>query len=283
MPDVLAGDLQLGLDLIGYSLLAFCWHARAEWSAHRGRLDDARACQREAERLARAGDVGETLVWMRHDPAVIGRMAGDRDEGVLEEARRAAFEALELAEQIGSSYVRAYGHLCVGEAQALHGEWNDAVRALETALQMSHEHRTGLQRESQILSHLAEAHLGSGDLQAARAAAEEGIRLARKRGQLHFEAQNHLARARVLRRGRGAEARGEIERALDRALVLVEETNGRSIEPQLLEERARLAGLLGDAAACERGLQDAHRLYVEIGAGGHAGRLAEELGLGHAR
>ena len=34
----------------------------------------------------------------------------------------------------------------------------------------------------------------------------------------------------------------------------MEETNGRSIEPQLLEERARLSGLLGDGAACERGL-----------------------------
>ena len=63
------------------------------------------------------------------------------------------------------------------------------------------------------------------------------------------------------------------------ALELVEETNGRSIEPQLLEERARLAELLGDDAACERGLRDAQRLYVEIGAGGHAERLAEELGL----
>ena len=68
------------------------------------------------------------------------------------------------------------------------------------------------------------------------------------------------------------------ERALDRALELVEETNGRSIEPQLLEERARLAGLLGDAAACERGLRNAQRLYIEIGAGGHAERLVEELG-----
>jgi hypothetical protein len=82
----------------------------------------------------------------------------------------------------------------------------------------------------------------------------------------------------VLRRARGADASDEIEQTLDRALALVEETNGRSIEPQLLEERARLAGLLGDGAACERGLRDAQRLYAEIGAGGHADRLLEELG-----
>jgi tetratricopeptide (TPR) repeat protein len=278
MPDALAGDLQLGLDLIGFSLLSWSWLFRAEWSAHRGRLDDARACQREAERLARTGDVGEALVWMRQGPVMIGSMAGERDGRVLEELRRGAFEGLELAGQIGSSVSRVFGQLRVGMAQALHGEWDDAVRACETALQMSHEHQTGFERESQILYQLAEARLGSGDLRAAQAAAEEGIHLAREREQLHFEALNQLALARVLRRERGADARDEIERTLDRALELVEKTNARSIEPQLLEERARLANLLGDAAACERGLRDAQRLYAKIGAGGHAGRLAEELG-----
>jgi adenylate cyclase len=279
VPDVLAGDLHLGLDLAGFSLLAWSWHIRAVYSAHRGRLDDARACQREAERLARAGDVGEALAWIRGNPALIGSMAGERDERVLEELRRSAFEALELAEQIGSSYSRVFGHLWVGTAQALHRDWDDAVRAFETARQMSNEHQTGLELESQIIYHLSEARLGAGDLRAAQAAAEEGIRRTRERGQLYLEALNHLARARALRRARGAGARDEIERTLNRALALVEETNGRSIEPQLLEERARLANLLGDAAACERGLRDAQRLYVEIGAGGHAERVSEELGL----
>jgi adenylate cyclase len=260
-PDVLAGDLQLGLDLAGVSLLAWSWHVRAEFFAHRGCLDDARACLREAVKLARAGDVGEALVWMRKDPALIGSMAGERDERALEELRRGAFEGLELAEQIGSSFSRVLLHLGVGKAQALHGNWDDAVRACETALQISNEHQTGLERESQILCRLAEAHLGAGDLRAAQAAAEGGIRRARERGQLYFEALNHLARARVLRRARGADARDEIERSLDRALALVEETGGRSIEPQLLEERARLANLLGDGAACQRELG-------EVSAGG---------------
>jgi adenylate cyclase len=278
MPDVLGGDLQLGLELVGLSLLAWSWWGRAEFFAHRGRFDDARTCQREADRLARAGDLGEALVWIRQNPVEIGSMAGERDERALEEIRRSAFEALELAEQIGSSISRTISHFSVGTAQALHGQWDDAIRSCETALQMSNEHQTGLQRESLFLYQLAEASRGAGDLSAAQAAAEQGIRRAQERGQPYFEALNQLARARVLRRARSADARDEIERSLDRALALVEETNGRSIEPQLLEERARLAGLLEDAGACERGLRDAHRLYTEIGAGGHAARLAEELG-----
>jgi tetratricopeptide (TPR) repeat protein len=279
MPEVVGGDLSLGLDLAGFSLLSWSWNSRADYSAHRGHLEDARACQREAERLARAGDVGEALVWMRQGPVVIGNMAGERDERVLEDLRRGAFEGLELAGRIGSSYSRVFGELAVGGALALHRDWDDAVRACQRALQISTEHQTCLERDSQILYQLAEAHLGAGDLQAAQAAAEQGIRHARERGQLHFEALNHLARARVLRCAAGTDARDEIERELDRALALVEETNGRSIEPRLLEERARLADLLGDAAACERGLRESQRLYVEIGAGGHAERLAEELGL----
>ena len=67
--------------------------------------------------------------------------------------------------------------------------------------------------------------------------------------------------------------------ALDQALNLVEETNARGIEPRILEERARLAGLLGDGEACESGLRGAQRRYAEIGAGGHADRLAMELGM----
>jgi len=67
--------------------------------------------------------------------------------------------------------------------------------------------------------------------------------------------------------------------ALDAASALAEEMNARSFEPFICEERARLARAAEDSAAFERELREAHRLYAEMGATGHAERLARELGL----
>ncbi len=46
---------------------------------------------------------------------------------------------------------------------------------------------------------------------------------------------------------------------------------------ELAEELARWAGPAGDDRSFERELREAHRLYTEIGATGHAERLAQEL------
>ncbi len=72
-------------------------------------------------------------------------------------------------------------------------------------------------------------------------------------------------------------AEREIEAALDRTLELVEETGARVFVPEVHEERAELARLRGDDNTCERELREAHRLYTEMGATGHAERLAREL------
>jgi len=46
----------------------------------------------------------------------------------------------------------------------------------------------------------------------------------------------------------------------------------------VLLERAALARLTGDAAASQRALREAHRVFTAIGATGHAARLVPELG-----
>lgn len=70
----------------------------------------------------------------------------------------------------------------------------------------------------------------------------------------------------------------EIESALARAEQLVESIEGRSLSPRILEQRGRLAAVLGDAPAANRALEEALDLYRAIGATGHAERLARELG-----
>jgi hypothetical protein len=130
--------------------------------------------------------------------------------------------------------------------------------------------------QADYLVALAEAHLGLGDGRRARELAEEAIELALRMEMPVAEVHAQLARGRVLLEQAGADARTEIEASLDRASDLVRSTGARSYEPQILVERARLASLLADSAGRQQWLREAHRLFVEMGATGHAERVARE-------
>ncbi len=76
----------------------------------------------------------------------------------------------------------------------------------------------------------------------------------------------------------GAAAADEIEAQLRRAKAEIESYGQAVLTPFLSEESAHLARLLGDEEGCERHLREAHRLYTEMGAAGHAERVRRELG-----
>ncbi len=135
--------------------------------------------------------------------------------------------------------------------------------------------RTNLRAAS--VSQLAEAHLGAGNPQQAQLRAVEAIDTARRRKTPISEAHAHLTLARVLLSRTGGKARGEIESALESCLSLVEQTQARVYEPHVHEVRAGLADLLGDKATRQRELREAHRLYTEMGAVGHAERVGREV------
>jgi hypothetical protein len=61
-------------------------------------------------------------------------------------------------------------------------------------------------------------------------------------------------------------------------MELMEQTGSRILGPPVAEVRAALAQALGDSMAREHHLREARRLYTEMGATGHARRIAEELG-----
>ena len=136
-----------------------------------------------------------------------------------------------------------------------------------------------MEAEALWLGYVAVAQLNLGKLSAAQETADQAITVAQRRGTRSFEIPAQLARARVLAQSEGGGAAREISAALTRVESLIEETGARGYRPFVYEERAELARLLGDEATQQRELREAHRLYTEMGATGHAERLAKELGL----
>jgi hypothetical protein len=125
---------------------------------------------------------------------------------------------------------------------------------------------------------LAEALLLSGDLSAAQAEAENAIVLCRRTLRGNLEAESHGILARALLRRDGAAAREAAESALATAAGLIERTGAKTLAPHLLEWRAELAHVLGDAGQRHALLRQAVELYEEIGAPLQAARLRKELG-----
>jgi hypothetical protein len=75
----------------------------------------------------------------------------------------------------------------------------------------------------------------------------------------------------------GPDAHPEVEAALTGELKLIESTGTKAYEPLVHVELAELARQRGDEETWRNELSEAHRLFTEIGAGGHAERLGAEL------
>jgi len=99
--------------------------------------------------------------------------------------------------------------------------------------------------------------------------------VARRRGTRTFEIEAHIVLARVLIHA-GAR-REEVEKPLDVARRLVEETGARAHMPFIHLERAALARVLGDDVSRQRELRAVHRLSTEMGAPIRAAQVAREL------
>ena len=78
------------------------------------------------------------------------------------------------------------------------------------------------------------------------------------------------------RRRSGADA-AAIEALLDEARTGLEEAGLRPAAVEIHEVRAELALREGDANRARSEREEAHRLYQEMGAEGHAARLAAQL------
>jgi class 3 adenylate cyclase len=217
------------------------------------------------------------------DPTIRGMVS--RAGAMLAVTRGDSARALELARDavevvLGATAIPAAELLArqmLGEAHLLLESWDEALAAHERALALIREHGASLQVEVFSLSSLVLAHLGRGELERARSTADEAVALAVRRGDRFGEMTARIGRAAVRLRTQGAAGREDVEEDLGRASELIAAQGMSASEHRVLELRAELARALGDEAERERLLREAHRRCVELGATGHAERLAEEL------
>jgi class 3 adenylate cyclase/tetratricopeptide (TPR) repeat protein len=251
--------------------LAHCHNLKGLMLTRLGELEHARDQLEHGQRLAQQHGAGETVGWS-HSMSVYRAYFVGRPNDALAHAQ----QELVIAERIGDSFSRAHAWLYQGLAQTMRSEWRAATESLQQSMRIAHDRRTTLEMDGLRLSLLAESHLGLGDAERAHALAVEGLDLARARGNLWTETHASLALARVMLRSAGTAARDQIAAALNRALELVHTTSAKAFEPMVHVELAELARQTGDEAARRRELREAHRLFNDIGATGHAERLANE-------
>ncbi len=261
-----SADLRLGSEILGYS--PYIWAAFMEGSllVRTDHLDEAEQAFERALELARKHGDTFVLAHTHHARSMLEWFRGD-----IVRARTHAQEAIEMFERLGSTNQTAYGYLRLGAAQGLGREWKEAANNLEWALSIAQRQRL-LVSEAEILSHLALTYLGLGQKERALETAEEALRSARGRGTKLFECEAQLALARILQCTDGREAHERAKSALEQVGSLIEETGAKVHAPfvhLLLAEQARLSD---DGSGQERELSEALRLFLEMGATGHAER-----------
>jgi class 3 adenylate cyclase/tetratricopeptide (TPR) repeat protein len=269
--ELIQPDPLIGLGMVGISGANSCSH-RMMILIDLGRFDEAEDANRRFAAMAHRSNESELICWNDcfHSRLYVRR-------GEVQSALSIARRAIESAERSGSLLSRVGSHGHYGIALAENGEWKAAILSLDLALELTRANAVGHFWESDFVAAQAEAHLGLSDGPRARELAVSAIEIARRMEMRVAEARGLLALSRVLLTLDGATAREEIESALDVAEALVRSTGARVYAPQIHVERARLAGALSDPASREQHLREAHRLFTELGATGHADRVASLL------
>jgi tetratricopeptide (TPR) repeat protein len=239
-----------------------------------GRLGESDEVLRQAIELSRQhGEFGLLSVSLGF------RVIHDMWTGETETTLASARKSVEVAERVGVSVLLPFALVSLGNALRLEQRYPEAFEAYREALSLMRAKRVGLNWRSDALSGQALVYSALGEhekaIAQARAALEESVR----GGNPVEENFARTTLARVLLAQDDPALCEEVEGIVERAEALCEETGIRMQLPPLLEVRAALAEHRGDPQEARRRLCEAHRLYTEIGATGHAKRLATELGL----
>jgi tetratricopeptide (TPR) repeat protein len=266
------GDPTVGAGVVYGCPYAWCHGWKGLVLVELGELEEARRLIEQGRKIAREQGDTEVIGWSHNFSTWLAYLQGEP-----EAALGHAHQGLEIAERIGSSFSRAWAWLWLGLAERTRGEWQRAIDALERSAAITREGGTGVEGDGWRLTLLGECYLGLGDPERARTLVAKGVEVARAQGHRFNERHASLALARVLLGSAGTAAHAEIDAALADALKLARDTGAKAFEPLVHVELAELSRQLGEEEGCQHELREAHRLFTEIGASGHAERLSGEL------
>jgi adenylate cyclase len=220
------GDPQFGWSIYGFSPVSPLAIGRTEFFALRAQWAEARRVLDEGLAVARAGDETEWVAWLL---SLVPRLA--RTPAEFEAGLAAADEAVCIAEETGNpaSHVIALG--AVGLARLGLGRYGDAAEALGAAIDKARSRQAGLFEAGRLLGHLAEAHLGLADRDAARATATDAVDVARRQRARAVECPALIIRARINRATGGPVA--DVTADLDAALVLARDMGATAYEAEI--------------------------------------------------
>jgi class 3 adenylate cyclase/tetratricopeptide (TPR) repeat protein len=266
------GDPNLDTPLMGYSSYVVSYVVGVFPLLEMGRIREAEACARRGLELAQEHGPDETRSWANITQVALRDVRGDRGPEAMNWGRLAA----ETAERSGSHQARAMGHWFLSVASVLDERWDFAITNAERAIEIW---RTGFCGDfaPNFISAHARALLGAGSPQRALDMSGEAIALAKRQGQPVPQCEATILRVRCLLALEGVGAREIIETLLDEASQLIEQTGAHRWRPHVHAERGELYRLTGESDAEKRELTEAHRLFVEMGATGHAERIATLL------
>jgi class 3 adenylate cyclase/tetratricopeptide (TPR) repeat protein len=267
------GDPTIGAGIVNDCPLAECLMQKGGILSDLGRLDEARELIDRGLRIAAEQGATETMGWGHLWSLLHAYLCGAPERAMIH-----AQQAVEIAERIGDAFSRTWSWYALGRGAVMGAEWEQAIDAIRRAQAISSQRRTAADAEGWSLVCLAEAHQGLHDTARATGLARDAVTLLRAREQMAAEIAANVVLARVLLTAQDLEAHDDIQAALTRAQELVDNTGAHGHEPAIHVELAELAHQNGDEAERERELHEAHRLFTQIGATGHAERLASQLG-----
>jgi tetratricopeptide (TPR) repeat protein len=237
-----------------------------------GRLDETDEALRQGIELAREYGELELL-----SIGLCLRVFHGEWSGETATTLASAEQGVEIAERHGAPYVVAMARGSLADALRLARRYQEALEAYQKTLDLMRTKRVGLQWQPHVVCGQALACSALGEHEKAIAQARSALEEPVRGGNRRAEDLALLTLARVLLAAGDPALYDEVERTVERAEALCEETGMRVHRPCLLEVRAALAQRRGSPQEARRSLREAQRLFAEMGATGHAKRLAPDL------